>query len=110
MRECPETANLGYVYENHVAQILAANGNRPFYHTWPSPTSNHNYEIDFLLSSSNKIIPIEVKSSGYKSHASLDAFCEIFSCHVSDSYLLYTKDLRNDGPATLIPMFMAVCL
>lgn len=103
-------ADLGYVYENLVAQILTANGNRLFYHTWPSPTSNHNYEIDFLLSSANKVIPIEVKSSGYKTHASLDAFCEKFSGRVSDRYLLYTKDLRKDGPATLIPMFMAVCL
>ena len=65
-------ANLGYVYENMVAQMLTAAGNRLFYYTFPTETGKHNYEIDFLLSRGNKICPIEVKSSGYKRHASLD--------------------------------------
>lgn len=69
-------ANLGYVYENMVAQMLTAAGNRLFYYTFPTETGKHNYEIDFLLSRGNKICPIEVKSSGYKRHASLDAFCQ----------------------------------
>lgn len=68
------SANLGYVYENIVAQMLTSTGNRLFYYTWPSETSNHNYEIDFLLSRGNKICPIEVKSSGYKTHISLDKY------------------------------------
>ena len=38
-------ANLGYVYENAVAQMLRAAGNELYYHTMPSATSNHNYEI-----------------------------------------------------------------
>ena len=71
-------ANLGYVYENMVAQMLTAAGNKLFYYTFPTETGKHNYEIDFLLSRGNKICPIEVKSSGYKRHASLDAFCESF--------------------------------
>ena len=43
------SADLGYVYENIVTQMLVATGNRLFYHTWRSKTSNHNYEVDFLL-------------------------------------------------------------
>ena len=43
------SANLGYLYENAVAQILTANGNELFYYTFPSETSRHNYEIDFLI-------------------------------------------------------------
>ena len=70
--------NLGYVYENMVAQMLTATGNRLFYYTFPTETGKHNYEIDFLLSRGNKICPIEVKSSGYKRHTSLDAFCQKF--------------------------------
>ena len=58
------SANLGYVYENIVAQMLTATGNKLFYHTWPSETSNHNYEVDFIHSHGAKIWPIEVKSSG----------------------------------------------
>ena len=34
------------------------------------------YEIDFILSRKNKVYPIEVKSSSYKTHSSLDAFCK----------------------------------
>ena len=68
-------ANLGYVYENAVAQILVAKGNNLFYYTMKSETSNHLHEIDFLLSSGTKICPLEVKSSNYKTHKSFDDFC-----------------------------------
>ena len=62
--------NLGYLYENAVAQILAANGNELFYYTMMNEVSKHNYEIDFLLARKNKVCPIEVKSSGYKTFSS----------------------------------------
>ena len=55
-------ANLGYVYENVVAQMLIAKGNNLFYYTMGNNSSNHLYEIDFLISAGNKICPIEVKS------------------------------------------------
>ena len=98
-------ANLGYVYENLVAQMLTAAGNELFYYTFPDE-NNHNYEIDFLLSRGNKICPIEVKSSGYKTHKSLDEFCKKFSARIGDRYLVYTKDLRKDGVTLFIPVYM----
>ena len=104
------SANLGYVYENIVAQMLIATGNKLFYHTWPSETSNHNYEVDFILSRGSKICPIEVKSSGYKTHKSLDEFCGKFSNRVSDRFLIYTKDLRHDEQTLLIPTCMTMHL
>ena len=61
-------ANLGYVYENLVAQMLRTAGNELYYYTFPTGKGNTNYEIDFLLSREDKIAPIEVKSSGYKTH------------------------------------------
>lgn len=97
--------NLGYVYENVIAQMLTASGNKLFYYTWPKD-ANHNYEIDFLLSRGAKLHPIEVKSSGYKSHKSLDAFCEKFSHIVEMRYLIYTKDLQKDGETLLVPAYM----
>lgn len=102
------SANLGYVYENVVAQMLKAAGNKLFYHTWPTESGKHNYEVDFLLSRGAKLWPLEVKSSGYKTHASLDAFCEKFSARVGDRFLVYTKDLRKDGAATLLPVMMTM--
>ena len=101
--------NLGYVFENVVAQMLVASGNRLFYYTFPDE-NKHNYEVDFLLSRGTKIHPIEVKSEGYKTHKSLDAFCEKYSSRVHSSYLIYTKDLRKDEQTLLIPVYMTELL
>ena len=103
-------ADLGYVFENVVAQILTASGNKLYYHTWQSETSNHLYEVDVLLSRGSKLWPLEVKSSGYKSHKSLDLFCQKYSAWVSNRYLIYTKDLRKDHETTLLPVFMTMFL
>ena len=83
-------ANLGYVYENLAAQILRSSGNRLYFYTW-AKDDRHNFEVDFLLSRRAKICPIEVKSSSYKSHTSLDAFCAKFS---------------SDGDTILLPIYM----
>ena len=99
------STNLGYVYENMIAQMLAASGNKLFYYTWPKDET-HNYEIDFLLSRGSKLHPIEVKSSGYKSHKSLDVFCQKYSHVVERRYLIYTKDLKKDEETLLLPVYM----
>ena len=99
------STNLGYVYENIIAQMLAASGNKLFYYTWPKDAT-HNYEIDFLLSRGAKIHPIEVKSSGYNTHASLDAFCKKYSYIVERRYLIYTNDLKRDKETLLLPVYM----
>ena len=104
------TADLGYVYENIVAQMLVASGNRLFYHTWASKTSNHSYEVDFLLSRGSKLCPLEVKSSGYQAHKSLDEFCKKYSQHISNRYLVYTKDFRKDNETILLPIFLTMFL
>lgn len=104
------SADLGYVYENMVAQILRSLGNELFYYTWPTESGKHNYEIDFLLSRGNKLCPIEVKSSGYKSHASLDAFRQKFSDRIHQRYLIYTKSLRKEEDILLLPVFLTMFL
>ena len=98
-------ANLGYIYENAVAQALASAGNKLFYYTWIDD-QKHRYEVDFLLSRGTKLWPLEVKSSGYNTHKSLDMFCQKFSHRISNRYLVYTKDLRKDGEVTMIPIYM----
>ena len=99
------SANLGYVYENIVAQMLVAAGYELYYYTWPRD-EKHNYEIDFILSRGAKICPIEVKSSSYKRHASLDEFCKKFSARISERYLVYTKDIGKDNQTQLVPAYM----
>ena len=102
-------ANLGYVYENVVAQMLKAAGDELFYYTF-SDGNGHNYEIDFILSRANKIHPIEVKSSGYKAHKSLDEFCDRYSSRIGSRYLIYTKDYQRDGQTECLPVYMTPLL
>ena len=98
--------NLGYLYENVVAQMLTAKGNNLFYYTMESETSNHLYEIDFLTSVGNKICPIEVKSGNYRTHKSLDVFCDKFSNRIHDKYVVHTKDYKWENGIHYIPVYM----
>ena len=98
-------ANLGYVYENLIAQMLVAAGNELFYHTWRRD-EKHYYEIDFLLSREAKICPIEVKSSGYNSHKSLDVFCDRHSSRILWRYVISTKDFAKDHETILLPAYL----
>lgn len=103
-------ANLGHVYENIVAQMLKAAGHELYYYTFPTESGKHNYEIDFLISDKDKISPIEVKSSGYKTHTSLDVFCRKFSKRIRNKYLIYTKDLYKDRDVLYLPAYMTMLL
>ena len=105
------SANLGYLYENIVAQMLVCSGNKLFYHTWPTESGKHNYEIDFLLSRGTKIVPVEVKSSTYKTHVSMDEFCKKFSSRIANNrYLVYTKDYDKKDTIKYLPSYLAYFL
>lgn len=110
------STDLGYVYENVIAQMLKSAGNELFYYTFKEDVPKEdaeedkvtrNYEIDFLLSQKDKICPIEVRSSGYNSHKSLDKFQEKFSARIRHRYFLYTKDIREDKDIFCLPVYMA---
>ena len=103
-------ADLGYVYENVVSQILKSNGNELYYYTFPTESGKHNYEVDFLIADGYKISPIEIKSSGYKAHTSLDAFSNKYSSRIRHRYLIYTKDLRKDSDIICLPVYMTMFL
>ena len=104
------STDLGYVYENVIAQMLKAAGHELYYYTFPTDSGKHNYEIDFLIADGDKISPIEVKSSGYKTHASLDAFCKKFSARIKTKYLIYTKDIRKEEDVLYLPAYMTMLL
>lgn len=99
-------ANLGYVYENVVSQMLIAKGFNLFYYTMESTTSNHLYEIDFLISQGDKICPLEVKSGNYRGHKSLDVFCDKFSERIRDKFVIHTKDYKWENGIHYIPVYM----
>lgn len=104
-------ADLGYVYENVVAQLLVSAGHSLYYYTFQKMVEDaskpRSYEIDFLITMEDKICPIEVKSSGYKSHKSLDLFQEKYSSRIKRRYLLYTKDVRKEEDIICLPVYMA---
>ena len=104
------SADLGYVYENAISQMLKAAGHELYYYTFPTESGKHNYEVDFLIAEDDKISPIEVKSSGYKAHASLDAFCRKFSAQIKNKYLIYTKDMRKEEDLLYLPAYMTMFL
>lgn len=103
-------ADLGYVYENVIAQMLKAAGHELYYYTFPTDSGKHNYEVDFLIADEDKVSPVEVKSSGYKAHASLDAFCGKFSARIKNKYLIYTKDMRKEADMLYMPVYMTMFL
>ena len=103
-------ADLGYLYENVVAQTIKASGRDLYYHTWRKEGSTHSFEIDFLITSKNKIIPIEVKSSAVKNHKSIDAFEKKYSRYVGERYLLSQKGAGKDGTLKYKPIYMTLFL
>lgn len=98
------SVNIGMVIENAVAQALTASGHELFFHRFD------RYEIDFLLTSGEKLLPIEVKSSSYHSHKSLDNFQAKYSDRVKESYVIYGKDVKREGNITFIPFYMTMFL
>jgi len=100
-------ANLGYLYENAIAQIIKANNRELYYHTWSEDGKTHSYEVDFIVSNENKIIPIEVKSSNHNNHKSINEFCIKYSSCISRKILFSQKDLSNDEMLELKPIYLS---
>ncbi len=100
-------SNLGYLYENALAQIIKANGRELYYHTWYENGKKRPYEVDFLVSDNNKIIPIEVKSSNINNHKSIDEFAKKYSSVISRRILFSQKDINNEGMLELMPIYLA---
>ncbi len=103
-------ANLGYFYENMAAQMIAASGRTPYYHTWEKSGSSHYYEIDFMISSGTKVTGIEVKSSGTGSHESLIQFQKRYRQHVRNLYVFSQKDVAEKEGIKYLPVYMLPCL
>lgn len=99
-------ANLGFLYENLVAQMIASSDRELFYYTWEKANSTHYYEIDFLVSIGSKINAFEVKSSGTGKHESIKRFYEKFSKNVNNIYLLSQKDIGREDNLLLKPFYL----
>ena len=99
-------ANLGFLYENLIAQMIASSGRELFYHTWKKNNSTHYYEVDFLVSEGSKINAFEIKSSGTGMHESITAFYKKFTKNVNNIYLLSQKDVGNEENLFFKPFYL----
>ena len=102
--------NLGYLYENALAQIIQTSNRNLFYYYWYEKNKKHPYEIDFLMSDKNKIIPLEVKAGNIQSHRSLDLFVKKYSHLISRRFLFSQKDLRNEEMLEIKPIYLALAV
>jgi len=98
--------NLGVLYENIVAQTLSTNGHKLFYYAFYDTTQNRTFEIDFLIAQNNKVSPIEVKSSNYRIHKSMDEFSIKYSDRINSRYIIHTKDLKKKGDLVYLPVYL----
>jgi predicted AAA+ superfamily ATPase len=101
------TPNLGFLYENAVAQTIASMGHELYYHTWDKEGSDHYYEIDFLLAREDKISAIEVKSSGLGKFKSLKNFQKKYSKNIDRAIVLSQKDCSRKEGIDFLPIYMA---
>jgi predicted AAA+ superfamily ATPase len=104
--------NQGMIFENMVAQMLRANGHELYFHEFEyCPEENKTskqYEVDFLTVRGKRLSPIEVKSSGYKSHKSFDYFKQKYQLKMNDRFIIYTKDLAFEDGVLYIPIYMTM--
>ena len=103
-------ANLGYLYENLVAQMITASGRELFYHTWKKNGSTHYYEVDFLISEGSKINAFEIKSSGTGKRESIKEFSKKFSQNVNKVFLVSQKDVGREENLLLKPFYFITFL
>ena len=99
-------ANLGYLYENLVAQMIAVAGRELYYHTWEKSGSTNYYEVDFLISDGSKIDPLEIKSSCSGKHESINECRKKFSQNINKTYLISQNDVGSEENLLLKPFYL----
>ena len=103
--------NEGLLMENIVAQAFRVKASDLyFYSRYDRENRENMIEIDFLLVRGRKVCPVEVKSSEYRAHSSLDKFRRKFSSKLGESYILYTKDIMIKDGVYHLPIYMASLL
>ena len=102
-----KSANLGGVFENAVAQELAALGIPAWYYF-----TTAEGEVDFLIDGKKgKVVPIEVKS-GVKVHAhvALDNLLAKPGLKIPEAIVLSRENVSQEGKVTYLPIYMTFCL
>lgn len=98
--------NYGAVYENVVAQELRAHGFDLYYFN-----SKRQGELDFVVESEGKVLPIEVKSGkDYERHNALTNVMRTPDYGIDSALVFCNDNLRIDGRIVYAPIYMTMFL
>ena len=102
------SVNQGMMTENLVAQAIASRDIplRFYEKTVTTDSGSKKYEVDFLIISDGKVIPLEVKSGQAAKHSSLDYYCRTYRKQVGKGIVLTKGDLRVTQEYRYIPLPM----
>lgn len=102
-----KSVNLGGVFENAVAQELAALGIPAWYYF-----TTAEGEVDFLVDGKGgRVVPIEVKSGvKVRSHAALDNLLAKPGLKIPEAIVLSRENVSQEGKVTYLPIYMTFCL
>lgn len=99
--------NEGMFVENIVAQCLRTNGHKIIFYVEYDNLGRMIMEVDFLIRSERKIIPIEAKSGKSYTTKSLQKFKSKYGKKVGKQYVLHEGDMRREGDVYYMPYYMA---
>ena len=98
--------NFGSIYENAVAQELAAHGIIPYYYN-----NKKRGEIDFVIELDGKVLPIEVKSGkDYESHRALSNIMNCNEYDIQEAVVFNNGNLHVSGNIIYAPIYMVMFL
>ena len=98
--------NNGSVYENVVAQELAAHGYPLFYYN-----SKKKGELDFVVEHAGRVLPIEVKSGkDYERHSALDNVLGTVQYGIDEAYVFTNENVRTKENISYLPIYMIMFL
>ncbi|MDE5642560.1 MAG: ATP-binding protein [Muribaculaceae bacterium] len=96
--------NFGAIYENVVAQELCCHGYQPFYFN-----SKRQGELDFIISDSEGVLPIEVKSGkDYERHNALGNVMSCREYNIAKAYVLCSGNMRKSENIIYAPIYMTM--
>lgn len=92
----------GGLFENVVAQELAAHGVKTWYYN-----NKKQGELDFVIESEDRVLPIEVKSGkDYKRHNALSNIMKNDLYNIEESIVLYNGNVVRQENITYMPVYM----
>lgn len=96
--------NYGAVYENAVAQELAAHGVALYYYN-----SKKRGEVDFVVEYGGKVLPIEVKSGkDYEIHRALSNIMDCEEYDLPEAVVFTNENLKTAGKLVYAPVYLVM--